>query len=108
MAAALKARVVRRVEREEIEARDRAHSRFAGWECNACPSCGQPLMFDELVVRCGRSPGHYTRVSLPSPSMGELWGLSGQPWARLYSMGHSIPTGWRDRVRRSAASRVER
>ena len=104
MAAALKARVVRRVDREEIEARDRAQSRFVGWECNTCPSCGRPLTFGDYVVRCGRSRGHYTRVSLPSPSMGEVWGLSGQPWARPHSMGHSIPTGWRDRVRRNQDS----
>jgi len=26
---------------------------------------------------------HYLRVSLPSPSMGEVWSLLGQPWASV-------------------------
>jgi hypothetical protein len=67
MAAALRARAVRHVDREEIETRERAQRRFVGWDCNACPSCGRPPTFGEHVVRCDNSPSHYTRVSLPVP-----------------------------------------
>jgi hypothetical protein len=69
-----------------------------------CPCCGGPLTFGDHLVRCERSLSHYTRVSLPSPSMGEVWGLLGQPWARLRSMRHSIPKGWRDGARQPASS----
>ncbi len=46
MAGALRARVVRRVDREEMKARDRAHSHFAGWKCVAAVAA--------LVLRCAR------------------------------------------------------
>jgi len=88
---------------ERREAADKTGHTFIGRESSLCPRCGRPLTFGFYYVRCNHSVSHYTRVELPRPSRGGVFGLPGQPWALLYTMRRGVPEGWRDGLRRSSA-----
>jgi hypothetical protein len=91
MAGAFEATVVSQVDREGVEAR--VQRRFVGWDCNACPCCGHAFTFEQHVVRCANSPSHYTRVSLPDPSLGEFWGLLGAAMGKAALDAPQHPAG---------------
>ena len=67
---------------------------------STCPCCSRPLVVGDGWARC-TLPCTYARATLPSPTLGELFGLAGQPWMRLRDRtGHGLVHGWRTEVRR--------
>ena len=98
--AAVMSAAVKRVERRE--AADKTGHTFIGRERNLCPSCGRPLTFGNYYARCDYSVSHYTRVELPRPTRGEVFGLPGQPWGLLYP-ARRASEGRHAGLRRSAA-----
>lgn len=75
---------------------------FVGERWAARPICSRPLTFGEHVVRCAHYPGHYIRVELPRPAMGEVWGLPGRRWRSLTRWARASPRAARDRAGQGA------